>query len=1298
MGDLPAGAHRRFFWVSVAFVVLVSMCLALLPITPVYADHGVGGQFDGTDGMLDPGAINLVDVCGTGDDDVLRNGDPYKLFDVHTASTPPSVVVLGNVPGKADICDVWLATENVGDDIYLYLAWDRYATSGSAVFAFEFQQHGVTCVADPADPNETCNPFAHRQVGDFLIIYDFQGNSIRIGKRTFDGSGFGALVPLAEADFEASLSADTSFGEAVINLTGEPPIIPTDPAVCLTVANIIPMTITGNSDRAEVMDLVIDDLSDEIGISNCGTLEVIKATDPPGLSGTFDITVDGSELSSPLAGTLTGDGDVETFADLFAATDYSLVEIVPAGWEPTYTVACELEDGTVTGAGTDIEIEINATTTCVITNTVIPPRLTLLKEVVNDNGGTAVDTDWQLTATGPVTATGVEGDAAVTDAEVAVGTYELSESGPAGYGSLGWVCNGVAGDTVTLNPGDEVTCSVTNDDLPAHLTLIKLVDNNAGGDAEATDWTLQADGPTPISGAGGADADVDAGTYVLSESGGPDGYEPGEWACVGGEQVGNQVTLGLGDSATCTIVNDDIAPLLTLEKEVINDDGGSAVDTDFTLSASGPLTVTGPEGHAMVTGIGVLAGTYVLSETGPDGYENLGWSCDGGSLIGDELTLGLGDVVVCTVINDDMPASLTLVKEVINDDGGAALSTDWTLSADGPTPLSGATGSDAVTDAAVDPGTYLLGETGPAGYSAGEWVCDGGTLVGDAVTIALGDDVVCSIVNDDIPATLRLVKQVINNDGGIASPDDWTLTADGPVVVQGSGQATATVPAGAYDLSESGPSGYVAGAWECTGGLQAGSTITVPLAGDVTCTIRNDDIAPSLTVIKVVATGDAQPDDFALTVDGEPVLSGVAVAVDANVSHTVSESLVTGYVQTGFACIDDDSQEQVEHPVTMESGGSVTCTITNNELGSITVVKQALPGGGEFSFTLDPGDTQVVSGDSGTFTWSDLAPGAYDLTETTPVDWSLEEVACDADVEPLDTGASVELSYGQHVTCVFTNGLAPTLTVVKATTITTDAEFAFTLGDDGFELGAGESQTFTLTAGTHEVTELVPEGWRLDDITCDGPVTAVDDGVSVALAFGDDVTCTFTNSQLADIAVTKADLEDPVVLTDEIPVGTIVYTLEVTNNGPANATNVVATDTLAASTTFVSAVPSQGSCDAAGGVVTCALGDLAVGQSATITITVLTADIADVSTFLVINTVEVQADQVDVDPTNNTAVEETVLVAVLPLPPIAPPVLPQVPQLPATGLATEELGLLAATLIGLGAMLVRRRDESSGLE
>ena len=40
------------------------------------------------------------------------------------------------------------------------------------------------------------------------------------------------------------------------------------------------------------------------------------------------------------------------------------------------------------------------------------------------------------------------------------------------------------------------------------------------------------------------------------------------------------VTVGLGEDVTCTFVNDDDAPSLTLVKEVVNDNGGTAVPSD----------------------------------------------------------------------------------------------------------------------------------------------------------------------------------------------------------------------------------------------------------------------------------------------------------------------------------------------------------------------------------------------------------------------------------------------------------------------------------------------------------------------------------------------------------------------------------------------------------------------------------------------------------------------------------------------------------------------------------------------
>jgi choice-of-anchor A domain-containing protein len=200
---------------------------------------------------------------------------------------------------------------------------------------------------------------------------------------------------------------------------------------------------------------------------------------------------------------------------------------------------------------------------------------------------------------------------------------------------------------------------------------------------------------------------------------------------------------------------------LTLVKKVINDDNGSAEPSDWTLKAVGPTPLRGRAGTRAVRKEQLDPGTYTLLEHGPDGYDSLGWSCDGGTLVGNVITLADGDDVTCTLTNDDTPgarppdAHLTLVKRVVNDDGGSAIPGDWVLQADGPTPLEGRTGSQAVTSVKVRHGGYVLTEShGPGGYRSQGWVCTGGTMTGRReVRVEDGDDVVCTVTNDDVAHT-----------------------------------------------------------------------------------------------------------------------------------------------------------------------------------------------------------------------------------------------------------------------------------------------------------------------------------------------------------------------------------------------------------------------------------------------------------------------------------------------------------------------------------------------------------------
>ena len=87
-----------------------------------------------------------------------------------------------------------------------------------------------------------------------------------------------------------------------------------------------------------------------------------------------------------------------------------------------------------------------------------------------------------------------------------------------------------------------------------------------------------------------------------------------------------------------------------------------------------------------------------------------------------------------------------------------------------------------------------------------------------------------------------------------------------------------------------------------------------------------------------------------------------------------------------------------------------------------------------------------------------------------------------------------------------------------------------------------------------------------------------------------------------------------------------------TNLGPTNATGVAVVDTLPPGVSFVSANASQGTPVFGGGQVTCALGGLASGASATVAITV-----KPTVAGLIYNDASVSGNQADLNPYNNSA-------------------------------------------------------------
>ena len=87
-----------------------------------------------------------------------------------------------------------------------------------------------------------------------------------------------------------------------------------------------------------------------------------------------------------------------------------------------------------------------------------------------------------------------------------------------------------------------------------------------------------------------------------------------------------------------------------------NGSGTTYQPGDFDLTADpqdidGQAPVTGPGNSAAVTNQTVFAGSYELSEDGPDGFLGSIWECTGGVVDGAIVTVPNGGNVTCTITN-----------------------------------------------------------------------------------------------------------------------------------------------------------------------------------------------------------------------------------------------------------------------------------------------------------------------------------------------------------------------------------------------------------------------------------------------------------------------------------------------------------------------------------------------------------------------------------------------------------------------------------------------------------------------
>ncbi len=728
-----------------------------------------------------------------------------------------------------------------------------------------------------------------------------------------------------------------------------------------------------------------------------------------GGNGAFEFTISGTASSEHSVRTTDGSGSTDPI-EMRAGT-YSVTETSQTGWDIN-SASCTDGSSSYSGnAVTGIQIPLGADVSCTFTNTK-RGSITVAKTVLTPGKeATTTDTHPFTVRLNGETTKDVSTNSNATFDNLLPGTYTITEDTDVNYDAVSAtpdVNPDMLGAQVTIEAGENAQVTFENGQKTGNLTVIKNVVNHYGvGTALPGSFTMEVAGTNvaPNNSFAGSETGTTVtmypGRYSVTEAaGGPTGYSSSFTDGCSGEMASN-------GSATCTVTNNDLEPgkgAITVIKDVTNDNGGSAKPGDFTLrlTASPDVSIDVQSGAANQ----LDPNTYVVSEVAKDGYTETSISCtDGEETTGGQVTLAAGQSYVCTVKNNDVAPTLTLINHVINDNGGTTEASAWTLEANGEDAgkLEGA-GPTVTSDGTFKAGTYTLSAWGgPSGYTGTAWTCSGGVLNGNEITLTAGQNATCEITHNDMSGTLKIVK---HSDGGWGTfnfeingtgrtenrynvYDLSTSEAENPVTSE-----EVTMDAGAYRITEETQEGWNFVSATCTDGdMNAGTStengvdVYVESGHNLTCTFENTNHAV-LIVKKVVVNdngGTKIASDFSFAIDdGEPVsfvvtgennLTGEGRLALTRGVYTVTETPAAGY-ETSY-----DGCKNIE----LGAGESATCTITNNDIA--TTPPTTGGGGGGFDgriWTPPVGGGQVLgtSTEAGEIASTSTQEGSGNATTT----------------------------------------------------------------------------------------------------------------------------------------------------------------------------------------------------------------------------------------------------------------------------------------------------------------------------
>jgi uncharacterized repeat protein (TIGR01451 family) len=638
------------------------------------------------------------------------------------------------------------------------------------------------------------------------------------------------------------------------------------------------------------------------------------------------------------------------------------------------------------------------------------------------------------------------------------------------------------------------------------------------------------------------------------------------------------------------------------------------------------LAVTNSGTPSPVTAGNTITYTQVITNSGPS-------SCSTGTL------------------SEATPNNSSFVSVAVANSGGAT----WACPNSAPV---------ACSSASIPPGSTAT-VTAIYGVAAGT---AGGTIITDTVNVATtttdtnaanNSATVTIPVGSAAQADLSVTNTASPNPVSAGNNITYTQT------VFNAGQASAaapvfteTLPAGTSAVSLTGPAG-----WTC---VLATRTCTDTAAMTANSTANFVFV---VSVPSTVASGTSLPQtDSVTSTTTDPNGANNSVTVNTLVADTA-----------------DLSVTNTPSPVPVLAGGTITYTqvVTNSGPSTATSVSltetvpanttaQTLTGSGAWTCnvgTLTCTNPSFAAG-SATITYTVLVTAGTAAGTAINQTASVSSAVSDPNSSNNTATASDVVALGTQADLVVANSASPS-SVAAGSNIT----YTQTVTNKGPAIASGASFTQSTPPNTNFRSITPPAGWTCGTtpavggtgaITCNATSTLavnstgtftlvlqVNTGTPSGTNITDTATATATNivpnlttntasatvvvanANSADMAIVKTATPNPV--TEGTP---LIYSLAVTNNGPASATNVTVTDTLPSSVTYLSSTSTVGTCSEAGGIVTCLLGTMANAATATITILTIPGQPGVIS-----NTATVTADQTDPILTNNTSTQNETVVA-----------------------------------------------------